>query len=207
MNANESFAAASHVAGCHNFASCKARASRCAPVCTCACPRVRTGVCRPGLALAQCLRALVVGRCGHTFATSCAPSTVSDSAPAVAVHTKMEDCGASERMVHKKSYVKEVARSQSLRSTNRVTKLPVSFNTLPRPAHPPRSEAGAAPGCPTLLAGIQQMESWQHPEVFPGGPPPQYQPGPAPLNFGVRRKSGAFDAVWPPVHVSGVLPI
>ena len=37
----------------------------------------------------------------------------------------------------------------------------------------------------------------QHPKDFPGGHPPQYYPGLARLNFGVRKGSGAFDAVWP----------
>ena len=44
---------------------------------------------------------------------------------------------------------------------------------------------------------LVHAKSWQHPKVFPGGPPPQYWPGPAPLNFGGRKRSGAFDAVWP----------
>ena len=43
-------------------------------------------------------------------------------------------------------------------------------------------------------------QSRQHPQVFPGGPPPQYEPGPAPLNFGGRgekRRGGGFKAVGP----------
>ena len=40
-------------------------------------------------------------------------------------------------------------------------------------------------------------ESRQHPEVFPGGPPPQYWPGPMLLNFGGRQRSGAFNMAWP----------
>ena len=40
-------------------------------------------------------------------------------------------------------------------------------------------------------------KSQQHPKDFPGGHPPQYYPGLAWLNFGVRKGSGAFDAVWP----------
>ncbi len=39
--------------------------------------------------------------------------------------------------------------------------------------------------------------SQQHPKDFPGGHPPQYYPGLARLNFGVRKGSGAFHAVWP----------
>ena len=41
------------------------------------------------------------------------------------------------------------------------------------------------------------QKSQQHPKDFPGGHPPQYYPGLAPLNFGVQMGSGAFDAVWP----------
>ena len=33
-------------------------------------------------------------------------------------------------------------------------------------------------------------QSRQHPEVFPGGPPLQYKPGPSPLNFGGWKRSG-----------------
>ena len=31
---------------------------------------------------------------------------------------------------------------------------------------------------------------------FPGGPPPQYYPGPTPFNFGDRTGSGAVGVVW-----------
>lgn len=41
-------------------------------------------------------------------------------------------------------------------------------------------------------------KSWQHPKDFPSGPPPQYYPGPATVNFGVLKRSGVFVAVWPP---------
>ena len=37
----------------------------------------------------------------------------------------------------------------------------------------------------------------QHPKDFPGGLPPQYYPGLAPLDFRVQMGSGTFDAVWP----------
>jgi hypothetical protein len=40
-------------------------------------------------------------------------------------------------------------------------------------------------------------KSQQHPKDFPGGHPPQYYPGLAVLNFGVRKGSGVFNAVWP----------
>ena len=40
-------------------------------------------------------------------------------------------------------------------------------------------------------------KSQQHPKDFPGGPPPQYYPGLATVNFRVRMGSGVFDAVWP----------
>ena len=40
-------------------------------------------------------------------------------------------------------------------------------------------------------------KSQQHPKDFPGGPPPQYYPGLATVNFRVRMGSGVFVAVWP----------
>ena len=49
-----------------------------------------------------------------------------------------------------------------------------------------------------LVWCVLAWKSWQHPKVFPGGPPPQYEPGPMPLNFGGQKRSGAFDMVWPP---------
>ena len=39
-------------------------------------------------------------------------------------------------------------------------------------------------------------KSFKHPKNFPGSHPPQYWPGPARLNSGGQRRSGAFDAVW-----------
>ena len=53
-------------------------------------------------------------------------------------------------------------------------------------------------------------KSWQHPKDFPSGPPPQYYPGPAAVNFGVLKRSGVFAAVWPPANrvlLSGLIPI
>ena len=44
---------------------------------------------------------------------------------------------------------------------------------------------------------IEMQKGQQHPKDFPGGHPPQYYPGLARLNFGVRMGSGAFNAVWP----------
>ncbi|ORM41911.1 Multidrug resistance-associated protein 1 [Babesia sp. Xinjiang] len=41
----------------------------------------------------------------------------------------------------------------------------------------------------------------RHRKEFPGGPPPQYYPGLAPLDFGVRMGSGIFDAVWPATRI------
>jgi hypothetical protein len=61
--------------------------------------------------------------------------------------------------------------------------------------------------CVTSLALIERgvyigektndQKSQQHPKDFPGGHPPQYYPGLAVLNFGVRKGSGVFIAVWP----------
>ena len=48
---------------------------------------------------------------------------------------------------------------------------------------------------------IQKTKSWQHPKDFPSGPPPQYYPGPATVNFGVLKRSGVFVAVWPPANM------
>ena len=45
------------------------------------------------------------------------------------------------------------------------------------------------------------QKSWQHPKDFPSGPPPQYYPGPAAVNFGVLKRSGVFAAVWPPANI------
>ena len=45
--------------------------------------------------------------------------------------------------------------------------------------------------------GFRRQKRRQHPKGFPGGPPPQYWPGPATVNFGVRKRSGVFVAVWP----------
>ena len=47
-------------------------------------------------------------------------------------------------------------------------------------------------------------KSQQHPKDFPGGHPPQYYPGLALLNFGVRMGSGVFKAVWPLTKVISV---
>ena len=44
----------------------------------------------------------------------------------------------------------------------------------------------------------RSKKSWQHPKEFPSGPPPQYYPGPAVVNFGVLKRSSVFTAVWPP---------
>ena len=46
----------------------------------------------------------------------------------------------------------------------------------------------------------KKQKSWQHPKDFPSGPPPQYYPGPATVNFGVLKRSGVFVAVWPPAN-------
>ena len=43
----------------------------------------------------------------------------------------------------------------------------------------------------------EKEKSQQHPKDFPSGHPPQYYPGLATVNFGVRMGSGTFDAVWP----------
>ena len=40
--------------------------------------------------------------------------------------------------------------------------------------------------------------------MFPNGPPVQYWPGPATVNFGVRKRSGVFGAVWP---LAFIMPI
>ena len=57
-----------------------------------------------------------------------------------------------------------------------------------------RSQPQLSPGY-----GLPQgKKSWQHPKDFPSGPPPQYYPGPATVNFGVLKRSGVFVAVWPP---------
>ena len=45
-------------------------------------------------------------------------------------------------------------------------------------------------------------KSLRHPRVFPNGPPVQYWPGPATVNFGVRKRSGVFVAVWPLARVN-----
>ena len=50
--------------------------------------------------------------------------------------------------------------------------------------------------CLGVIEGSKQ-KGQQHPKDFPGGHPPQYYPGLARLNFGVRMGSGAFNAVWP----------
>ena len=44
---------------------------------------------------------------------------------------------------------------------------------------------------------LRKNKSQRHPKDFPGGPPPQYYPGLATVNFRVRVGSGVFDAVWP----------
>jgi hypothetical protein len=51
--------------------------------------------------------------------------------------------------------------------------------------------------------GRKIEKSQRHPKDFPGGPPPQYYPGLALLNFRVRMGSGAFSAVWPLARASG----
>ena len=48
-----------------------------------------------------------------------------------------------------------------------------------------------------VLAVKKNRKRQQHPKDFPGGHPPQYYPGLALLNFGVRMGSGVFKAVWP----------
>jgi hypothetical protein len=48
-----------------------------------------------------------------------------------------------------------------------------------------------------ILMAKNEEKGQQHPKDFPGGHPPQYYPGLARLNFGVRMGSGAFNAVWP----------
>ena len=45
--------------------------------------------------------------------------------------------------------------------------------------------------------GRKIEKSQRHPKDFPGGPPPQYYPGLALLNFRVQMGSGVFSAVWP----------
>ena len=66
------------------------------------------------------------------------------------------------------------------------------------------SQNGYGTWCAELSECLAQVElvqtnqkSQQHPKDFPGGPPPQYWPGPATVNFGVRKRSGVFVAVWP----------
>ena len=49
----------------------------------------------------------------------------------------------------------------------------------------------------------RDSKSQQHPKEFPGGHPPQYYPGLAVLNFGVRMGSGVFNAVWPLTRTRG----
>ena len=53
-------------------------------------------------------------------------------------------------------------------------------------------------------ATVKKQKSWQHPKDFPSGPPPQYYPGPAAVNFGVLKRSGVFATVWPPATDSAV---
>ncbi len=60
--------------------------------------------------------------------------------------------------------------------------------------------SGHAAACRARLRNASQ--SRQRLEVFPGGPPPQYSPGRAPLKFGGGKRSGVFDAVWPPAAAS-----
>ena len=63
--------------------------------------------------------------------------------------------------------------------------------------------AGTLCFCLSLFAvWFRNATSWQHPGVFPGSPPPHYEPGFSPLNFGGRKGSGAFGAVWPPAITS-----
>ena len=49
----------------------------------------------------------------------------------------------------------------------------------------------------TAQSKSTNKKSQQHPKEFPSGHPPQYYPGLAVLNFGVRKGSGVFNAVWP----------
>ncbi len=59
------------------------------------------------------------------------------------------------------------------------------------------NEGSCAMGAPAIADIRADEKGQQHPKDFPGGHPPQYYPGLARLNFGVRMGSGAFDAVWP----------
>mgnify|MGYP000409802913 CR=1 FL=1 len=52
-------------------------------------------------------------------------------------------------------------------------------------------------------AEVPVAKSYQHLK-FPSGPPPQYLIGLKPLNFGVRKGSGAFGLVWPiAIYIAG----
>ena len=42
---------------------------------------------------------------------------------------------------------------------------------------------------------LKTTKSLQHP-VFPGGHPSKYYPGPTPLNFRDRTRTGVFSVVW-----------
>ena len=70
-----------------------------------------------------------------------------------------------------------------LRQTSAVRHLQPNFTNMPEKIQMP---------------GTKKQKSWQHPKDFPSGPPPQYYPGPATVNFGVLKRSGVFVAVWPP---------
>ena len=62
------------------------------------------------------------------------------------------------------------------------------------------------PQCVEQTSGGKKIKkSWQHPKDFPSGPPPQYYPGPATVNFGVLKRSGVFVAVWPPATIISLL--
>ena len=79
--------------------------------------------------------------------------------------------------------------------------------SLARLHHISGSAVCAPTKCGNVLPARQltRAQSRQQPRVFPGGPPPQYKRGLRPLNFGGQKRSGAFDAVWPPATIMLVL--
>ena len=70
----------------------------------------------------------------------------------------------------------------------------------------PRKNGKAPPQVPKYIYKIENgsKKSQQHPKDFPGGPPPQYYPGLATVNFGVRKRSGVFVTVWPSANIEDV---
>ena len=75
--------------------------------------------------------------------------------------------------------------------------LPWTSASLPVPCHRVTHHAARYPALQKTAASSRAGPKSLRHQVFPGGPPSKYYPGPTMLNFRDRTRTGVFIVVWP----------